>query len=121
MTKVNWILAVVLLVAWISSGCAKSGTTEVSDNLIRSFESSAPSAKSGIEKVTEDLDSGNYTKAIVGLTKVVGQGPITDEQRTAVSAAVGHVMKAVDHDSAANNPLLHQLMANLIVRANGEN
>ena len=101
--------------------CSNNRSANPSAALESAFRSSDAGTKLHVERARDAMEKESYTEAMLTLKRVLNQGKVTPEQRQAVSTAVGHVMKAIDRNPQIDNPVLHQIMAELILKAHGEN
>ncbi len=118
-TKRHLALLFVPGVALLLFGCGKDPQENAAAELAASFEGSP--AKEDVLQASAAFEEGRYKDSLVLLNKVAGYGDLTENQKQAMAAIVGQVLKAVHEDpQLSNDKQIHRLMEVLVRRTMGE-
>jgi len=117
--KRHLVLLFVSAIALLLCGCGKEPQENATDELAASFEGSP--AKEDVLQANAAFEEGRYKDSLVLLNKVAGSGNLTENQKKAMAAIVGQVLKAVHEDpQLSNDKQIHRLMELLVRRSMGE-
>lgn len=116
-----------LLLALVAAaaGCNKKQPNAAAQ-LEKSYKQADSAIKEEVQKVSAELQSKDYTQAILAMDRVVSaqqqqSQALTAEQKKAVEAVVGQTRAAVNKNPKLDTPELYKAMSDLILRTYGEN
>lgn len=113
------------LVVAAAAGCNKKQPNAAAQ-LEKGYGQADSAIKQEVQKVSAELQSKNYTQAILAMDRVVSSQQqqsqeLTEQQKKAVEAVVGQTRAAVNKDPKLDTPELYKAMSDLILRTYGEN
>ena len=113
------IAAVIVSVAL--AGCGKHSSKPATEQLQKSFDKADAAIKQEIVQANTAFQSGDYTRALQVMDKVVQSHPVDEAQKQAVDALIIQTRQAVQQNPKLNTPELYKATADLMLRAHGEN
>lgn len=119
--QIGWIFGLVF-VSMALAGCGKKSSRPATEQLQKSFEKADAAIKQEIVQANTAFQSGDYTRAITVMDRVVATQPVIDEaQKQALDALIIQARQAAQQNPKLNTPELYKAMADLMLRVHGEN
>jgi hypothetical protein len=111
--------AVALLVA----GCgARNPAPQITaEQLQQSFQKAEAPIVQEVAQASAAVQVSNFPQAVIIMNRVAQAQPLNPAQVQAVDALLVQTRKAIERNPKLDSPQLYQAMAELLVRAHGEN
>src|SRR5262249_52606696 len=100
------------------SACARKPTTDASQSLKESFQSTEPATRQAVEAATSQLKSTNYGAAAQSLAPLLNQ-PLNASQKQAISLALQEMNRAIEKNPALDTREMYELRRNMFRAVDG--
>jgi len=116
----GWMVAVVIIAVAVV-GCGKKSAKPATEQLQKTFEKADAVVKQEIVQANTAFQTGDYTRALAVMDRVVQTQPIDAAQKQAVDALILQTRQAAQQNPKLNTPELYKATEALMFRLHGEN